>query len=868
MRVLDQYSQLRLGGLPHETANSLQEATFAHNIDFVADAKAKLSANRNVISDQLHDAISQLDADRRRPVIALRRKIYKLNLAEAATALSDLDTETRDLLDQYAEDALSLIQTLGTRLAEISVSFDKALAHERHVISGFASNSQFMAGVSISAPSLVPAIERLSLNIARNAIDRKDKKAERSLHSYIVRAATKTSPFSSLGPVSIVSEQLDGGSACHISRPSLYPIARALNNLLAEPRRLANLNVRISPNARITDSSVDVDRVAWEFKDNNSQTDFAVSTEDIVFIKQKPLTDAVISILGEGTSTLDELARSLSEGSGLGIEAVYDLLGDLLRLGFLDIPTLSFHPYDADLPTVIAEIKDMDTELGEIIADYVTSAEQFAQITSEQERITQISKLRKLVEQMYSKAGVIGRLPRSVVYEDVLVNAARPDEDFGEDISDATANKLLALLDLLDDSNVKHALMVGYFENQHKDTMGAGDFLLGFIDELFDSFEAYELTSIADANLESDPWLRWGEAWRWVVARRTLTAELEAHAAQVELGTTSGPLFALEPLDITEALDHALAGITLSDPTYRHANILAQKGEGSEWIINDAFGGIGFQVSRFTHLVRHEARCYTEDINDLAQEHGVTLAELSGGATFSNLNLHDPILPTALVLPGEPEINGVNEKGIETISLDDLAVSYSQEEKRLVLLRNGSLIHPVYSGYLVPAATPRRNQVLSLFSPSAQMSRKVAEIISKSPKPGSITVFPRMMLDNLVIVRTLVLINARDLPTDSPLTDEGYRAWLRLWVSAGLPMTSFVKVHDDASTSHKPYFFDIRQILSCSTLYNDLCNAEGEAFLELSEVLPESSSYRYEETERVTEQMIGMSWIKESACQS
>ena len=28
-----------------ETANSLQEATFAHNIDFVADAKAKLSAD-------------------------------------------------------------------------------------------------------------------------------------------------------------------------------------------------------------------------------------------------------------------------------------------------------------------------------------------------------------------------------------------------------------------------------------------------------------------------------------------------------------------------------------------------------------------------------------------------------------------------------------------------------------------------------------------------------------------------------------------------------------------------------------------------------------------------------------------------------
>lgn len=148
------------------------------------------------------------------------------------------------------------------------------------------------------------------------------------------------------------------------------------------------------------------------------------------------------------------------------------------------------------------------------------------------------------------------------------------------------------------------------------------------------------------------------------------------------------------------------------------------------------------------------------------------------------------------------------------------------------------------------------------------MSRKLPEIVTDTPAPGHVILIPQIRLDNLVIARARAIVPAVDVPKHSPLTASGYEEWVRFWTDRGLPMSGFIRIRDESTSSNKPYFFDIRQILSCSNLHNDVRKAEGKAFIEISEVLPKNPSVEYEGEAVVSEQMVGINWMEDALCQS
>lgn len=863
MKFVDNYTQLRLGGISQESMRKLYYPDFSNSMNRIIYTKSELLRNREQISDALHIAIGEIGQDKRKAVISFRRELYKLNISKAVSILDELDNNTRQTVNKHAPKIIDLAYAFAQGYKVISENFEKAMQWEREAISKFLNNQEFMTGLTISAPSLVPAIKRLSEHISTRSVDKEDRKAERSLHSYILRAGNKTSPFSTLSPISIVSRSNNNPvSPKRASRPSIYPIARVFNQLLSDPSKLGHLKVRISSSVREVDNEMIINRTTWEFKDNSSRTDFAKCTESTVHVKQSALTNTVASLIEPGSSTtLGKLAGQISEGADIELTTSYDILGDLIRLGFLEIPILSLHPYDAkQLNKIASNVRVFDEYLATLIEEYFERSKRLVNLKTSTERITDIRALHDTVARMYRAAGIVGQLPRSVVYEDVIVDVSLPSVYFDQEVSDETIQTLFTLLDFLDDSNVKHALMVGYFNSQNTSSMGVDEFIQGFIEELFGSFESYDLASVKDENLATDPWLRWGDAWTWVAARRQLTNDLKAHAVHEKVQAGMATINDIIPIDATETLRNACGLVQLFKPTFRHTNLLVQRGENAQWIVNDAFGGIGFPVSRFTHLLDEETTMYTQDVENHAQKYGILLAELSGGALFSNLNLHEPLFHRRLVLPGEP----IRDTAQQTIVLDDLEVRFNENESRLAIYRGSEQIHPIYSGYLVPAATPQRNQLLSLFTPSGQMSRKLTEVVFDKPAPGHVVLFPRIYLDNLVIARARVILPAIDTPNQNPLTASGYIEWIEFWTDRGLPMSSFIRIHDESSSSNKPYFFDILQVLSCSNLYNNIRKAVGEAFVEITEVLPENPSVRHKGTAVVSEQMIGISWTEDA----
>ena len=217
------------------------------------------------------------------------------------------------------------------------------------------------------------------------------------------------------------------------------------------------------------------------------------------------------------------------------------------------------------------------------------------------------------------------------------------------------------------------------------------------------------------------------------------------------------------------------------------------------------------------------------------------------------MNLHEPLFSTSLVLSGEP----VSSRDVPAIRLEDLVVT--KRNGVLVLTDGREDIHPVYAGYLVPAATPRRSQVVSLFAPSAQISRKLTSLVTATPDIETIAVIPRLTLGRIVVARARAIMAADALPTDSPLEADGYLAWLRFWADNGLPERCFVKIIDEAVQAEKPSYFDIRSVISCSTLLNDVKNAEGKAYVEVAEVLPASPTATHDGRSVVNEYMLGIS---------
>ncbi|MDN6603845.1 lantibiotic dehydratase [Brevibacterium sp.] len=862
---IDSYRQLRFGGLDVNAARSLpgEEATAWY--EEFAHAQRALTASKDTVSGVLHTVIGSLgphDPDRG-SLLKIRRDLFNASYDAALAGIDSLESHGRDVRSRLGDHIghLEMVVDGGRATRE---KFESWLTGERERLVSHIRDDEFLSGVAISAPSLIPSIHRFDQHVAADTVDKKDRKTERSILSYVLRAATKTSPFSSLGSVSLTRScacdaRADGVQAQYASRWSIYPIARVLNALAAEPTSLAALEVSISPYTRPTEGGTEVQRTRWSFKDIDSRDDYAACVESVVTIGQRSLTSAVEELLVTGT-TFGELTQRLATSGDLSQGRSRQLLGNLLRVGFLEVPALTFHPHGfEDARRSIARIGS-DGVLADTLTKYCDRAEAFAGLGSAEERVNELKSLQNLVNRAYEEAGVDAQLPRSLVYEDVLVPPEQVDAS-SMSIDGIPMDLLTMLIDLLDDANLKHALMVGYFMHRWGEESTCSDvasFLTKFQTELLDSFEGYELTRIKDEELSNDPWLMWGEAWRWVAGRRRLAEILTAQSRTVKIG--QGPLLFDEEVDLSHDFRELAEDLPLSSPPFRHFNLLLQTTGGEDVVLNDSFGGIGFPVSRFSHVV-DDPRRYTADVEQTATQAGVVLAEVAGGALFTNLNAHGPLVEAEIVLPGDPP----GSRSRRPIELGELNVRYEPEQKRLVLVDGqGDFVHPIYPGYLVPAATPRQHQVLSLFGPTGNLSRKPADTIEMRPEPGTVLASPRLRLGRVVIDRARAMLLAIDFPRANPLTAGGYQQWVEFWVVAGLPQRAFVRILDDSERRNKPAFHDSSMVLCFSILYNHTRDAGASTYVEVIEALPAPGEATADVggSERASESMVGISLTK------
>ncbi|HEV7628862.1 MAG TPA: lantibiotic dehydratase, partial [Streptomyces sp.] len=266
-------------------------------------------------------------------------------------------------------------------------------------------------------------------------------------------------------------------------------------------------------------------------------------------------------------------------------------------------------------------------------------------------------------------------------------------------------------------------------------------------------------------------------------------------------------------------------------------------------VVNRSYGGVSFPFSRFTHVYDTEGADGADGMTGLsgalrerasaATPQGAVLAEVTGGAVTSNLNLHGRLTDYEIVCPGETST--VPEEA--RLHLEDLYVEHDEGSDRLVLrsTRLGCEVVPVYLGYLVPLALPEISRTLLLLSPTSMARLDVWGGVPEGQAHDGVTLRPRVRFGDLVLSRRSWTTSAASLPArQQPGVDEHswFLSWQRWRRRHAVPAQVFATVEGGprGAAGAKPSCVDFDSSLSLSA-FESLLKGDDDRVV-LREMLP------------------------------
>jgi hypothetical protein len=181
------FALLRIAALPNEAVTALTPVKAPIEIDALLAAERQMEALRQPLEDALYAAVPQLDRCARAELLALRRAVHNgracAKASEQKQILQTVSERAAEMLDRW----LASTEKAARAGAEAQRLLDEEIETRlRPGLRALAQNPEFQRGLVMASPELFEAIKR---NEWKN-------RTERSIFSYAMRAATKTSPFS------------------------------------------------------------------------------------------------------------------------------------------------------------------------------------------------------------------------------------------------------------------------------------------------------------------------------------------------------------------------------------------------------------------------------------------------------------------------------------------------------------------------------------------------------------------------------------------------------------------------------------------------------------------------------------------------
>ncbi|MFE1957900.1 lantibiotic dehydratase [Streptomyces sp. NPDC059479] len=875
---------LRVAGLPVESVHALRCEDSSRWSDDVLAAEDRLRTRGAELSDLLHEVIRTTDVSpdgeggaQRRELLALRRQIFNNRLpaapGSAVALVAALDARAAELTAEWLRDRLHLekLRTEGAPL--LAADLDRT----RAALRGLLTEDRLRCGLLLASPTLEAQLDAYVAKAASGAPhDKRMRKIERSVLSYLYRTACKTSPFSTFTGVATGLFEEGGADAAlrvdeewssHV-RLNVVVLGRLAELILADPARRGDLPVRLASGWERDDDRIRYVRQWVTTGDDSAAVTFDAVKDRLFFLRRSGTLDRLLALFDTDTDTQAGTGTETGTGRELRYRDLVEWLrtehdaepemcetyvAALLQLGMVRVPCLDT---DVHSPDPLRAFRDALGGLDRPWADELAAALEGPVSTIDRfpsagraERPDLLRELRdglRAAQALLTDGEAEATLPQTLLYEDVSAGRAISC-GLGAWTGPAggalrSVERILPAFDL---TLPQRVTFKGFFLARYG-RGGRCDDLLGLVHDFHEDFFDQYLSFAGKRRpfddrgeyVPEENWLSLSGIRSIDAARRTFIGRMrqawetwEARGDAAETGETAQtPRTAEIRLGEADLAPVAAELVPVAGdfvPQSHHLQLARENGE-PLIVLNRSYGGLSFPFSRFTHVYdtpgpSGEADAFSQELRATAAAltpEGAVLAEITGGAVTSNLNLHSPLTDYEIVCPGESSTVPEDRR----IHLDDLSVEHDEDTDRLVLrsARLGREVVPVYLGYLVPLALPEIPRTLLLLSPTSMAPLDVWAGVPEGQSEDGVTARPRVLHGDVVLSRRSWTTTAGALPQRRPGTDDQdwFLDWQRWRRAHRLPDQVFATVSAGprGGAGAKPQYVDFRSCLSLTAL--------------------------------------------------
>ncbi len=840
---------VRLGGTSY---NHLQHLKFEATIGWfqvILRHQRWLDNHTQAIVDVLYGLIGTTQGSLKSSLVALKRDMFNRRLPLRSDVASLRQLEHPSLRGQVLRFRRTL-QQLQRAWREARLVFEQELQTKRRLLQQSYAQPAFQKAVQVASSTLASSLPRY-INADPSQLRSRERKTEVGAYQYLMRMASKTSPFSHFGP--LVLGSADASLAQPIVVEQQTPQVRAVsqlrrsvvgairNALVRVPAINAYLPLRLNPSSYNDGESLVFSRLRQQLDDPNQ-----------VFAswqrrgKRSPLLDRVVALFTQHNqlSCADLIKLLHTQHPELNPAKLSQTINQLIANGLifynLDLPSDAHDPLLALAEQLAAIPAAEAVEASSLLQNLAQSAQAYAHATVAQrwqfeQNIRQtVDQLLAFVPESSQTSSQLGQMiVEDVVWDDLALHLGQPllatlasdlapvlECGFQRDGRGPAQSWLLDIFTHAFGEGGKTETILGFAPEYNRLSANSNELAMPRIGAIQQRQQRYGqfLHQALDADREArecvlDPQAFW-----------QLAAEFGQHnhygSTSIQFQVAASSPAALEQGDYLVVLNYTLPGF-------------------------------GRFLTRYLSLLPAPSwQTYVQSAwQPLQASAGQALPAEIVSVLEHNAQVHAPFTSNLIVPPDEPTYRAQTVQH----SVADLSIAHDPVADQLRVYRryaDGSdqELLPLYLGFFHMVSLPVLQRVLAQLSPSSyhmeQLRPREQTTVQRKQATSAISHTPRLRIGRLVLQRESWQVPSAALPS-AVANDEflSFFNWYSWAEQAGLPSEVFVRIqrplsskHLNMWTNHKPLALDLENYFSIQMLRHVI--ADDQVSLTIEEMLP------------------------------